>query len=162
MSTSTQEPLTSQHKRTASFATTASYGASSTESPAQNIDTPEPHVQELQNVFVCLIIKAIGGGGGGHADSLGTRNKNVAATGWIMPRIIPFDIPTDSRTDPTSFACLLPDNHTDQSSTIRHDRVVANSDGKTNKKGGGIGRLIWDKQKTAIAFEVMFHLPTDD
>jgi hypothetical protein len=63
MSTSTQEPLTSQHKRTASSATTASYGASSTDSPPQNIDKPEPHVQELQNVFVRLIIKEIWGGG---------------------------------------------------------------------------------------------------
>ena len=83
-----------------------------------------------------------------------------------MCRIIPLDIPTDSRTDPMSLACLLPDDHTDQSNTLRHDRVIANSDGafiiKTNKKGGGIGRLIWDKQKTAIAFEVMFYVTTDD
>ena len=63
ISTSTQEPLTSQHKRMASSATTASYGASSTESPLQSIDKPEPHVQELQNVFVRLIMKAIWGGG---------------------------------------------------------------------------------------------------
>ena len=77
------------------------------------------------------------------------------------------DYLTDSRTDPTSFACLLPDNHTDQTTdTVRKDRVIANSDGafiiKTNKKGGAVGRLIWDKQKTAIAFEVIFHLHTDD
>ena len=74
--------------------------------------------------------------------------------------------PTNSRIDPTSFACLLPDNHTNQTNTIREDRVIANSDGafiiKANKKGGSAGCLIWDKQKTAIAFEVMFHLPTDN
>jgi hypothetical protein len=106
-------------------------------------------------------MKAIWGGGSrfpGHKEE---------KCGWIMPRIIPLDIPTDSRTDPTSFACLLPDNHTDQSNTLRHDRVITNSDSafiiiKANKKGGGIGRLIWDKQKTAIAFEVMFYVATDD
>jgi len=63
MSRSTPDPLPAQHKRTASAATTASYGASSTESPPQSIDKPEPHVQELQNVFVRLIMKAIWGGG---------------------------------------------------------------------------------------------------
>ena len=76
------------------------------------------------------------------------------------------DYLTDSRTDPTSFVCLLPDNHTDQTNTVRKDCVIANSDGafiiKTNKKGGAVGHLIWDKQKTAIAFEVIFHLPKDD
>jgi hypothetical protein len=73
---------------------------------------------------------------------------------------------SDSRTDPTSFACLLPDNHTDKTNAVRKDRVIANSNGafiiKTNKKSGGPGRLIWDKQKTAIAFEVIFHLCKDD
>ena len=68
--------------------------------------------------------------------------------------------------DPTSFACLLPDNHINQTNTVRKDRVIANSDGafiiKTNKKLGGAGRLIWDKQKTAIAFEVIFRLPKHD
>ena len=40
MSTSTIEHIINQHKRTASAATAASYGASSTESPPQNIDKP--------------------------------------------------------------------------------------------------------------------------
>lgn len=65
---------------------------------------------------------------------------------------------SNSRADPTSFTCLLPDNQTNNINTVRKDRVIANSDGaliiKTNKKDGGAGRLIWDKQKTAIAFEV--------
>jgi hypothetical protein len=51
----------------------------------------------------------------------------------------------DSRIDPTPFACLLPDNHTDQTNTVRKDRVIANSDGasiiKTNKNGGAVGRF---------------------
>ena len=51
--------IISQHKRTASSATTASYGASSTESPPQNIDQPEPRVQRLQNVFVDLLTEII-------------------------------------------------------------------------------------------------------
>ena len=55
--------IISQHKRTASSATTASYGASSTESPPQNIDQPEPHVQRLQNVFVDLLTETIWGVG---------------------------------------------------------------------------------------------------
>jgi len=65
----------------------------------------------------------------------------------------------NSRTDPTSFACLFPDNNTGETHLVRKDRVIANSDGafiiKTNKKSGAPGRLIWDKQKTAIAFEVI-------
>ena len=159
-SASTTEFVVSQHKRTASTATTASYGASSTESPPQNIDKPEPHVQELQNTFVRLIMEAIWEGG--------------VPIPWAQGRKMwldyaPYrstDYRTDSRTDPTSFACLLPDNHTDQTNTIRKDRVIANSDGafiiKTNKKGGAVGRLIWDKQKTAMAFEINFHLPKED
>ena len=61
------------------------------------------------------------------------------------------------RTDPTSLPCVLPDNITRHTNNVRKDRIIANSDGafiiKTNKKSGDTGRLIWDKQKTAIAFE---------
>jgi hypothetical protein len=81
---------------------------------------------------------------------MGTREKNVVRLCTVFVYIITLIL----RTDPTSFACLLPDNKT----TLRKDRVIANSDGafiiKTNRKSGGPGRLIWDKQKTAIAFEV--------
>ena len=156
-STSTTEPIVNQHKRTASAATTASYGASSTESPPQNIDKPEPHVQELQNTFVRGIMRAIWKGG---VPILWAQGRKM----WLD--YVPYHsagFPANSRTDPTSFACLLPDNPTNQTNTIRQDRVIANSDGafiiKTNRKGGGAGRLIWDKQKTAIAFEVFFLLP---
>lgn len=60
MAVSSTQSNISQHKRTASTATTASYGNSST---PQNIDKPEPHVQELQNTFVRVIMKAIWPGG---------------------------------------------------------------------------------------------------
>ena len=152
MSISTTEPITNQHKRTASSATTASYGASSTESPPQNIDKPEPHVQELQNTFVRCIMRTIWKGG---VPISWARGRKM----WLNYALYySIEYPTNSRTDPTSFACLLPDNHTDQTNTVRKDRVIANSDGafiiKTNKKDDAVGRLIWDKQKTAIAFEV--------
>jgi hypothetical protein len=153
ISTSTMEHMTNQHKRTASAATTASYGASSTESPPQNIDKPEPHVQELQNTLVRCIMRTIWKGGVPISWAQGRKM-------WLDYAPYHFsDYRTDCRTDPTSFACLLPDNHTDETNTVRKDRIIANSDGafiiKTNKKGGGPGRLIWDKQKTAIAFEVL-------
>ena len=68
------------------------------------------------------------------------------------------DCLTHSRTDPTSFACLLLDNIINKTNTVRQDRVIANSDDafiiKTNKTDGDTERLIWDKQETAIAFEV--------
>ena len=64
--------------------------------------------------------------------------------------------PTNSRTDPTSFACLLPDNHTDQTNTVRKDRVIANSDGafiiKTNKKGGGASSQL--QSSSIFAFQI--------
>ena len=63
MSVSSTQSNISQHKRTVSSTTTASYGNSSTESPPQSIDKPEPHVQELQNTFVRVIMKAIWAGG---------------------------------------------------------------------------------------------------
>jgi hypothetical protein len=63
MSDSTTEAIISQHKRNVANATTASYGASSTESPPQSIDRPEPYVQELQNTFVRLIIDTLWEGG---------------------------------------------------------------------------------------------------
>ena len=124
------------------------------------IDKPEPYVQELQNTFVRVIMKAIWAGGVPISWAQGRKM-------WLD--YVPYgstDHCSNSRTDPTSFACLLPDNHTDQTNTVRKDRVIANSDGafiiKTNKKSGGAGRSIWDKQKTAIAFEVIFRLSKDD
>ena len=66
-------------------------------------------------------------------------------------------LPAHPRTDPASLACVLPDNHTNQANNIfRKDHVIANSDDafiiKTNKKGGGIGRLIWGKTKDGNFF----------
>src|SRR5947207_10044217 len=119
--TSTQSNI-SEHNRTASTATTASYGNSSTESPPQSIDKPEPHVQELQNTFVRVIMKAIWAGGVPISWAQGRKM-------WLD--YVPYgstDPCSNSRTDPTSFACLLPDNHTDQTNTVRKDRVIANSD----------------------------------
>jgi hypothetical protein len=82
---------------------------------------------------------------------LGTGKKDVAPLQSVfnLPRLLAY-----SRSDPTSFECILPDNPTKGS---RPDRVLANSDValtlKTSKKVGS-GRLIWDKQKTVLAFEV--------
>lgn len=59
MSVSSTQSSNPQHKRTASASTAASSDNSSTESPPQSIDKSEPHVQELQNTFVCIIMKAI-------------------------------------------------------------------------------------------------------
>ena len=53
--------MSQRHKRTASAATTASFGGSSTDSPPRNIDRPEPHVQNLQNTFVQVIMENIWG-----------------------------------------------------------------------------------------------------
>ena len=75
-SISVTEDIASQHKRTASAATTATYGASSTESPPQTIDKPEPFVQELQNTFVRVIMRALWEGG--VPSILGAGKKNVA------------------------------------------------------------------------------------
>src|SRR5271169_3534183 len=100
MSTSTTEPIVSQHKRTASTATIASYDASSTESPPQTIDKPKPHVQDLQNTFVRLIMEAISEGGVPIPWAQGRKM-------WLD--YVPYhstDYSTISRTDPTSFACL--------------------------------------------------------
>ena len=61
MSVSTAESTISQHKRTTSTTSTASYGNSSksNESPPQITDKPELHVQEPQNLFVTLIMDTI-------------------------------------------------------------------------------------------------------
>jgi hypothetical protein len=61
VSEGTEADMSQQHKRTASAATTASFGGSSTDSPPQNIDRPEPHVQNLQNTFVQVIMENIWG-----------------------------------------------------------------------------------------------------
>ena len=61
VSEGTEMDMSQQHKRTASAATTASFGGSSTDSPPQNIDRPEPHVQNLQNTFVQVIMENIWG-----------------------------------------------------------------------------------------------------
>ena len=67
---------------------------------------------------------------------------------------LPLELLAYSRSDPASFQCILPDNPT---KGIHPDRVIANSDGalsiKTDKMIG-IHRRIWDKQKSALAFEV--------
>ena len=74
-----------------------------------------------------------------------------------MRRIIFFDCPLIPELIPCpSLALLL-------TTTPIEATHSTNSDGafiiKTNKKGYGIGRLIWDKQKTTIA---LFHLAIDD
>ena len=149
----TTESVVSEHKRTVSAATTASYGASSTDSPPRIIDKPESDVQTLQNTFVQLVMQAIWGVGVPIPWAQGRKM-------WLdyAPYFLPQTYPSNSRANPTSFMCLLPDNQTNNTNTVRKDRVIANSDValiiKTNKKDGGAGRLIWDKQKTAIAFEV--------
>ena len=99
---------------------------------------------------------------GSGAESLGTGQTNMAGLYSVSLHLV--GQLTQNRS--YIFRYLLPGTDTDQSNTIRYDRVIANSDGafiiKTNKKGGGIGRLIWDKQNTAIAFDVMFRLPIYD